>query len=63
MFMNFFRGADIAFSASGANSGTTRYFRSFSQAIEEVVEARIWGGIHFCSADVQGARIGAAVAD
>jgi hypothetical protein len=62
MFTIFFRRDDIAFSASSADSGTTRYFSSFSQAIKEVIEARIWGGIHFRSADVQGARIGAAVA-
>jgi hypothetical protein len=42
-------------------SGTTRCFGSFSQALAEVVEARIWGGIHTRTADVQGAQIGRAV--
>ncbi|GIF20110.1 hypothetical protein BJ973_001984 [Actinoplanes tereljensis] len=58
----FFGRDDIAFSAYSADSGTTRYFDSFSSAVDEVVEARIWGGVHYRTADVQGVRIGAGVA-
>ncbi|MFG1705348.1 phosphatase PAP2 family protein [Nonomuraea sp. M3C6] len=54
----FFGRDDISFSGSSADSGTTRYFHSFSQALAEVIEARIWGGIHTRTADVQGAKIG-----
>ncbi|MFI7226443.1 phosphatase PAP2 family protein [Nonomuraea angiospora] len=54
----FFGRDDIPFSGYSAASGTTRYFRSFSQALAEVVEARIWGGIHTRTADVEGAKIG-----
>ncbi|MFK3979596.1 phosphatase PAP2 family protein [Micromonospora sp. NPDC050397] len=57
----FFGRDDIPFSAHSADSGTTRSFRGFSHAIEEVIGARIWGGIHTRTADVQGARIGAQV--
>ena len=32
----------------------TRPFTSFSQAVDEIVEARIWAGLHFRLADVQG---------
>lgn len=39
-----------------------RQFERFSDALEEVIEARIWGGIHFRTADVQGAVIGNKVA-
>ena len=39
-----------------------RHFERFSDALEEVIEARIWGGIHFRTADVQGAVIGNKVA-
>ncbi|MBU2665154.1 phosphatase PAP2 family protein [Actinoplanes bogorensis] len=53
---------DIPFSAYSADSGTTRSFRSFSAALDEVVEARIWGGVHYRTADVQGVRIGNGVA-
>ena len=31
----------------------TRTFTSFSQAVDEIVEARIWAGLHFRTADVQ----------
>lgn len=58
----FFGRDDIAFSAYSADSGTTRHFTSFSQATAEVVEARIWGGVHYRSADVQGVRLGEQVA-
>jgi hypothetical protein len=54
----FFGRDDIAFSAYSADSGTRRYFSGFSAALTEVINARVWGGIHTRSADVQGARIG-----
>jgi hypothetical protein len=58
-----FFGTDRAmFSATSATSGTTRSFTRFSQAIEEIIEARVYSGIHFRSADEQGARIGKQVA-
>ena len=44
------------------NAGLTRSFSSFSQAIEEIIGARVWSGIHFRNADVQGERIGGDVA-
>ena len=43
-------------------AGLTRSFTRFSQAIEEVVGARIWSGIHFRNADEQGATLGRQVA-
>ena len=55
---HFFGRDDISFSGYSTDSGTTRYFRSFSQALAEVIEARIWGGIHTRTADVEGAKIG-----
>ncbi|BCB91145.1 vanadium-dependent haloperoxidase [Phytohabitans suffuscus] len=56
----YFYGTDrMSFSATSADTGTTRHFDRFSEAIAEVVEARIWGGIHTRTADVQGAIIGA----
>ena len=41
----------------------TRSFSSFSQAISEVVEARIWAGLHYRTADLQGRALGRKVAD
>jgi PAP2 superfamily len=58
-----FFGTDRAeFSVTSATSGTTRSFTRFSQAIEEIIDARVYSGIHFRSADVQGARLGKQVA-
>jgi hypothetical protein len=42
--------------------GVTRQFTSFSQLRDDIVEARIWSGVHFRFADTQGARIGRRVA-
>jgi hypothetical protein len=39
-----------------------RHFERFSHALKEVIDARVWGGIHFRTADVQGAVIGKKVA-
>jgi hypothetical protein len=39
-----------------------RRFDRFSQARTEIINARIWGGIHFRTADVQGAVLGRKVA-
>jgi hypothetical protein len=44
------------------NGGFTRSFTRFSDAIDDVVDARVWSGIHFRNADEQGARIGRQVA-
>ena len=41
----------------------TRTFGSFSQAVDEIVEARIWAGLHFRTADVQGLQLGTNVAN
>jgi hypothetical protein len=40
----------------------TRSFSSFSQAVNEIVEARIWAGLHYRTADVQAVTLGTNVA-
>ncbi|HEU5211897.1 MAG TPA: vanadium-dependent haloperoxidase [Gaiellaceae bacterium] len=40
-----------------------RSFGSFSQAVNEIIEARIWAGLHFRTADVQAVHLGTNVAD
>ncbi|MGW3961531.1 vanadium-dependent haloperoxidase [Amycolatopsis sp. NPDC005003] len=60
-YAHFFGRDDVPFSAFSVDSGTTRHFGSFSQATAEVVGARIWAGIHFRSADVDGTRLGTGV--
>jgi hypothetical protein len=43
--------------------GQTRSFTRLSDARQEVVDARVWSGIHFLRADVLGALVGTNVAD
>ena len=57
----FFGGDEIGWTDRN-NGGFERTYTRFSQAIEEVVDARIWSGIHFREADVAGARIGKQIA-
>ncbi|MEV4282611.1 vanadium-dependent haloperoxidase [Actinoplanes xinjiangensis] len=59
MLRLFFGRDDIPFHATSADTGTTRYFTGFSDALQELIDARVWGGIHFRSADTAGAGIGA----
>jgi hypothetical protein len=41
----------------------TRTFSSFSQALAEITEARIWAGLHYRTADLQAEQLGRKVAD
>jgi hypothetical protein len=40
-----------------------RHFASFSEVLHEIVEARIWAGLHFRTADRQGKALGRDVAE
>ena len=58
-FREFFGTNRIEFDMhSGRYPGQPRHFTSFSHAMKEVVDARVWGGIHFRYADQQGALMG-----
>jgi hypothetical protein len=39
-----------------------RHFSHFSEPIDEIIEARIWAGLHFRNADLQGLNLGREVA-
>jgi hypothetical protein len=43
-------------------TGITREWQTFDQGIDEVIEARIYSGIHYRASDVVGARLGRQVA-
>ncbi len=45
-----------------AGEPTVRHFDSFTQALDEIVEARIWAGLHFRTADRQAKQLGLDVA-
>jgi hypothetical protein len=59
---DFFGTDKVAFSAFSPRTRTTRSFDRLSDALKEVIDARVWGGIHFRTADVQGAVLGKKVA-
>ena len=59
---NFFGTDRISFSALSNKSCTTRGFERFSDALKEVIDARVWAGIHFRTADTQGSVLGKKVA-
>jgi PAP2 superfamily len=43
--------------------GETRFFNDFSAPLTEITDARVWAGLHFRTADVQGQQLGINVAD
>lgn len=53
---------DIVSTRFPGTPAQTRHFDRFSEALKEVIEARVWGGIHFRTADTQGAVLGKKVA-
>jgi PAP2 superfamily len=59
---HFYRRDEATFSGT-TPGGVTRQFTRFSQLQDDIVEARIWSGIHFRFADTEGAKIGRRVAD
>jgi hypothetical protein len=48
---------DFAFGTTNA-AGVERNYASLSQAVDEIVDARVWSGLHFRNADEQAAVIG-----
>jgi hypothetical protein len=60
---DFFGRDRIAFKIVSSRFPTQpRHYTGFSDALQEVIDARVWGGIHFRTADTQGAVIGRKVA-
>jgi hypothetical protein len=43
-------------------TGITRRWSTFDEALDEVIDARVYSGIHFRTADIDGARLGRQVA-
>ena len=52
----------IRFSFSSSVTGTTRPYDTTNDFIKEVVNARVWGGMHFRTANVHGIELGTSVA-
>jgi hypothetical protein len=60
--MQHFYGRDQATFTGTTPGGVTRMFTSFSQVCDDIVDARVWSGIHFRFADEEAAKIGRRVA-
>jgi hypothetical protein len=58
----FFGRDNLTFSAFSADSDTTRRYHSLSKATAELVEARVWAGVHYRFASEDGARLGGTAA-
>jgi hypothetical protein len=56
-------GYQITSAAVNPGGPAMRPFSSFSQAVDEIVEARIWAGLHFRLADLQGEQLGTNIAN
>lgn len=55
-------GHRVRFTMNSTTSNTTRSYRGFDAAVDEIIDARVFSGIHFRKADVDGAKLGADVA-
>jgi hypothetical protein len=60
---HFFGTDRVALGTFSSFSNSTKSFERFSQAIKEIIDARVWAGVHFRTSDVQGHVIGKRVAN
>jgi hypothetical protein len=56
-------GYEITSTSVNPGGPALRSLTSFSQAVDEIVEARIWAGLHYRTADVQAVQLGTNVAN
>jgi PAP2 superfamily len=63
--LQMFFGTDkIGFNVKSSQfGGETRHYNRFSDALKEIIDARIWAGLHFRTADMQAQVLGRKVAD
>ena len=47
----------------GTGTGSSRHYSRFTDVIPDVIDARVYGGLHFRRADVNAAMLGQSVAD
>ena len=58
-FQSFFGTNDTTFYVTSSRFPVEkRYFSHFSDVTNQIIEARIWAGIHFRNADAQAANLG-----
>jgi len=56
-------GYQITSNAVNPGGPATRTFTSFDETLAELIEARIWAGLHFRNADVQGRQLATTIAN
>jgi hypothetical protein len=56
-------GENTAFTVTSEIRPGTRSFSSFSEALAEIIDARVFGGIHFRTSCLRGTALGGSVAD
>jgi hypothetical protein len=56
-------GFDVTSRAPNPGGPATRHFDSFSGTLAEIIEARIWAGLHYRTGDIQGELLGRSVAE
>jgi hypothetical protein len=60
----FFGTDEVGFDVTSSRfDGETRHFDRFSQPLEEIINARIWAGLHYRTADVQAQMLGGTIVD
>jgi hypothetical protein len=63
VFKMFFGTNQIRFGVTSSRfPGETRYYDRFSDALNEIVDARVYAGLHFRTADIQGKILGRKIA-
>lgn len=62
VYRAYFGRDDIPFSAYSVDADARRHYAGFSEAVAELLGARVWGGVHFRTADLHGLRLGEAIA-
>jgi len=53
---------DLVSPGVGPGTGSTRHYSRFTDVIPDIIDARVFGGLHFRTADVNGALLGQSVA-
>jgi hypothetical protein len=62
--LQMFFGNNVRFGVTSSRfGGETRFFDHFSDALAEIIEARIWAGLHYRTADMQAVVLGENVFD
>lgn len=54
---------DLISPGTGPGTGSTRHYTRFTDVIPDMIDARVFGGLHFRRGDVNGAILGQRVAD